>query len=207
MSRTFKESVREEIYRREGLRQDRKLKLHRREREEEKKMFKENPEKFIMDCFQEKLKWCYEYSSNFEKFDIEIPEMFFKLVKTGKKIGFKVENDEGYCKFTVPAFEKGNRRTPAQMVLYKYERALAKKRKERKKQLLAECKKVKKAIADGKFRDEESIENFRDIYAQSKEGVYGEYEEKIVYNFFDKIGLKFEGSKVWAGEDEWRFSI
>lgn len=222
MSRTFKESVRAKICRRDRVRNDRRLKLLHKKVEEKRKIFDENPEKFIMDCFQEELKFCYEYSRNFEEFCICIFDMCYydpginfrkyfveqreitsKVVETAKKMGFKVEKETTNCKFTVPAFEKGNRRTPAQMILYKYERALAKKRKERKKQLLAECKRVKKAIADDKFRDDYALEAFRKIYVKSKEEVTARYEEEIVYHFFVKLGLYFKGSKT----DEWMFTI
>ena len=223
MSRNFNENVKKEIHRRESIREDRRIKLIHREHEETKRLFEENPEKFIMDYFQMELKCCYGVLRNFEQFCIYISDMCYydpesnfrkyfvesrkltaKVFEAAEKIGFEVEEKRGDCKFTVPAFEKGNRRTPAQLMLYKYERALAKKCRERKKQLIAECKRVKKAISDGKFRDTDSTESCRAIYVKSKEDVqqWG-YEEKIVRDFFDKLKLDFQ----YGDTEEWMFEI
>lgn len=210
MRRSFRENVVKEIYRRESVRCDRRLELLYKKREEEEMMFEKNadksPEEVVMDVFKLELKRAYETLSDCEGFELEAAFMPSNFSKVAKKVGFIVSYEEEYCKFTVPAFKKGNRRTPAQLMLYKYQRELSKKRKERKAQLLAECKRVKQAIADGKFRDTDATETFREIYVKSRERVTAGYEEKVVCNFFAKLKLNFKCSRVGV-KDEWMFSL
>lgn len=123
--------------------------------------------------------------------------MPYNFDENSKELGFDIEfvrkvrqSDFDKYVFKVPPFEKGNKRTPAQLKLYKFERYLAKKRKERKAELLVECKRIKQEIEAGNF-EYSIIYDEKEIYVETKETFKTNFEKKIIYNFFVKYGLKF----------------
>lgn len=120
-----------------------------------------------------------------------------KFRQNAEELGFKFEIKEkdrhsSYDRYvlTIPEFKKGSRRTPAQLMLYKFERELSKKRRERKVQLIAECKRIKQEINAGNY--EYNINWYgKLINLKTEETFETEFEKDIIKNFFLRYGLVF----------------
>ena len=203
MSRTLHQKVEAEIRRREQER----LKKEKQEEKEKRERTKE----FILDAFREILDKQLEKLETYNGHKIESYKAnYYCFKEIAEELGFIVEyeykvrhDDFDKYVFSVPEFQKGTRRTPAQMELFKFEQRLAKARKEKKSEILAECKKVKQLIEEGQYVDKPAgCGAFRRIIVKSELKLQNAYEKRGVENFFFRLKFFFLGSS--AGE--WSFN-
>lgn len=154
----------------------------------------------IMDEFVKNLKKCLDNLEDYYSHTIiwySSVYMPYKFDENAKELGFNLkfvrkvrQSDFDSYVLSIPPFEKGNKRTPAQLKLYKFERELAKKRNERKAELLVECKRIKQEIEAGNF--EYSTIYGKEIYVETKETFNTDFEKDVIYNFFAKYNLRFK---------------
>lgn len=180
--------------------------INRREKEKIKKAAEAEKAKIdaskasIMNDFVNALQDCLDNFEDYSSHKIVIygsNYMPYKFEENAKELGFNLEfvrkvmqSDFDSCVLSIPSFEKGNKRTPAQLKLYKFERELAKKRKERKAELLIECKRIKQEIEAENF--EYSTIYGKEIYVETKETFNTDFDKAVIFNFFAKYNLRFK---------------
>lgn len=199
MGKSLRELIKKEISRREEERN--------REEEERKRKAEAEREAIIWKEFDEALA---DFLRNFKDYSAHhMWNMSEKDERTAKRLGFTTERILGDTELTVPEFEKGNKRTPAQLKLFKFRKELNKARSERRKVLLEECTKVKLQMEEKNFTDAQPLYNdSKIIYVESKESTETVFEKEVVLKFFKKYKLAYSGSsKRNDGAYNWRFTL
>lgn len=168
---------------------------------EEEKAKNEKTKETIMSLLQKEFEDCLKNFEEFFSYEIKDYQANYnyKFWQNAEELGFAIKirekirsSDFDKYVLTVPAFEKGKKRTPAQLMLYKFERELSKKKRERKAQLTAECKRVKQEISDGNYTHSIAWkDNAKFITVKSEETFETAFEENLIKNFFYKYGLYF----------------
>lgn len=205
MSRTFYQKVTAEIQRRK--------KEQLKKEAEEKKAKNEEARgeilKVLDEVIEANLQILEDYDGDLIFRDYNANNIY-NFEENAKELGFQVDFEpkvrssdfNSYC-LSVPAFEKGNKRTPAQLRIYKFKQALSTARNERQMQLLTECKRVKQVIEENVFeyRSANKLNPAR-IFVPSEVKVKNTYEKYVVKDFFSKLKLHFIGSSSgkWAFE-------
>ena len=180
--------------------------INRRETEKTKKAEEAEKEKnntskaSIMNEFAKVLQDCLDNLEDYSSHTIVWYGSYYmpyKFEENAKELGFNFkfvmkvkQSDFDKYIFKVPPFEKGNKRTPAQLKLYKFKQELAKKRHKTKTTLLVECKRIKQEIEAGNF--EYSTIYGKEIYVETKESFKTNFEKDVIYKFFSKYGLRFK---------------
>lgn len=110
---------------------------------------------------------------------------------------------------SVPPFEKGYRRTPAQLKLFEFEQKLRKARKEKKEELLAECKRVKQCLEEGDFQHFLAYKDLPSrVWVESCQRFSTKFEEDVISTFFAKFQLTFNGfHEEYLSGTFWTFSL
>lgn len=206
MSRTFYQKVTAEI-------QQRKKEQLKKEAEEKKAKNEEAKEeifKALDDVLEAQLQKLEDYYGVLRIKDYNANNIY-NFEENAKELGFQVDFEQkvrssdfnSYC-LSVPAFEKGNKRTPAQLRIYKFKQALSTARKERQMQLLIECKRVKQVMEDNTFECR-LANQYRStmILVPSDIKVETEFEKSVVKKFFDKLKLRFKGRT----DGKWTFEL
>ena len=211
MSKSFHQRVEAEIRRRENVRlkeaaEKEKARCEKSKAEimqevEREKAKCESSKAEIMEEFEISLKINMQNLEDFYGFYVRAYNASYMFYTNAVELGFTVvhnsQNQSTKYTLTVPAFEKGNKRTPAQLRLLKFERDLAKARKQRKTELLAECNRVKNAINEGNFSY--SFANNSIISVNSTVNVSNCFEKAVVSSFFYKLKISFNYSdgNIW----------
>lgn len=193
MSKSLNARVMSEINRREKERKIKEMEEEKAKNDKTKETIMSLLKKELEDCLKE-FKEFYSYEILDYKADYN-----YKFQQNAEELGFtfkikeKVRYSDSYRYIlTVPAFEKGKKRTPAQLMLYKFERELSKKKKERKTQLTAECKRVKQEISEGNYTYSIAWrDNAKFITVKSEETFETTFEINIITKFFYKYDLYF----------------
>lgn len=186
--------------------------INRRETEKTKKAEEAEKAKMvaaqtsIINDFEKSLEKCLDNLEDYSSHTIVWYGgyyMPYKFEENAKELGFNLkfvmkvkQSDFDKYIFKVPPFEKGNKRTPAQLKLYKFKQELAKKRKKRKTELLVECKRIKQEIEAGNF--EYSTIYGKEIYVETKESFKTNFEKDVIYKFFSKYGLRFKNTSKFT---------
>lgn len=126
------------------------------------------------------------------------------------ELGFSFYIRDNKYFVSVPSFEKGSRRTPAQLKLFKFEQELRKVRQEKKKEVLAECHKVKHLIEIGEYDHFLAYEDIPTrIWVASFKKFNTNYENELIQSFFSKFQLPFTGYQECAYSPFifWTFSL
>ncbi len=146
----------------------------------------------------------------------EYPDLT-KIVAT--ELGFTPEMIDpfGTFKFTIPNHKKGNKRTLAQLKLYRFNLELSKRKKEARSSLLEFCTHLKRCLEEGSFEYSKSADNSKIIIniksdEPSKSNNLTEFEISVITDFFKKFNINFvsypktypyyDASHVWVFEIE-----
>lgn len=199
MSKSLKAKIENEIRRRE------KEQLEKNQKEDKKRNDVEKER--IIEFFENALEECLKKMEPYKEHKVLTD--YFSHISIAEELGFNVVlkrkerySEFDYYYFKVPNFEKNtkNKRSVAQLKLYRFEKKLKKAQRERKKELLEECKRIKQEISEGHFQD---IKCSKKINITSKIEVNNNFDRNIVYEYFSRFNLYFstlEGS-------EWSFLL
>lgn len=191
MSKSLNAKIVAEIERRETARI--------KEEMEKEKARNDNTKVTIMSFLNTEFGNCLADFHDFSSYEINdfAANYNHKFRQNAEELGFKFEIKEkdrhsSYDRYvlTIPEFKKGSRRTPAQLMLYKFERELSKKRRERKVQLITECKRIKQEINAGNYKYNINW-NGKLINVETDETFNTEFEKDIIKSFFLRYGLVF----------------
>lgn len=205
MSKSLRDTILCEIDRREALENEEKQQKKRQEEERAKEV--------IMGSLQDTLKKCLEELKDYDGHKVLDSDLkgfnYIKIIM--EQLGFKVESRSAYDErdtlyyLRIPYFvkRKGNKPTEAQRLLYEFEQELKKVRKERKKELLVECKLIKEKMRKGEYNSFLGAKGHRFICVSSEMEIRNDYEKNIVYKFFYNFGISFDG----CSESKWKFMV
>lgn len=204
MSRSLHQKVEAEVRRREQERL-------KKEKETVEKL-REQTKDYIFVTFREALEVRLQKLETYQQHTVKTDDVkwYYHFKEIAEELGFVVEYElwkrpldfDKYI-FSVPAFQKGSRRTRAQLELFKFEQRLAKARREKKSEILAECKRVKQLIDEGQYDNKPTGQGaIRMIILKSELKLQNAYEKEVVENFFSRFKLCLLRSS--AGE--WSFN-
>lgn len=194
MSNNFYDNVVAEIQRREKEQQ----------KERNERLMLSKKEQSILGWFDEHLKECLENLSNYNghclrSYPGDANSSFCEVLK---ELGFNCTTENDLYFLSVPALEKGQEPTPAQVRLIEFEQKLSKALNERKRELLIECSNIKQRIEEGEF--EYCKVPALLIQVRSEQAICSEFEKEVINNFFFKLDLTF----AYVNEhNDWVFTL
>lgn len=184
MSKSLYAKIESEISRREQEKLKQEL--------ERQAAIKENILKDFDTFLASQLKNLGDYTEH----QIKSPYIYGDLLK---ELGFSFHMRDNKYFVSVPKFQKGSCRTPAQLKLFQFEQKLRQLRKERKREVLDECRKVKHLIEIGEYDHFLAYEDLPTrIWVESFKKFHTNYENELIQSFFSKFRLSFTGYQEYS---------
>ncbi len=202
MSNSLRQTIIIDVSRREDER--------KKQEEEKKRVERKRCEKKIFEYLEKNFSQCLDILCSYHEHTVLDAELVDcgDVLNTAKELGFNCNKmgrgDKLYIyKFSIPNFQEGNERTPAQERLFEFEKQLKKARKKRVPKLVTECRNIIELLREGRYEYKIYPQNRLCICVESEEKITSAFEEEFIKKFFNKYKITFSSCK----NNNWYFFL